>query len=104
MLFKLFMSFAAGFVLAAIIGFTVVIPQSHLAWQTNIDSDVHRPLEGALQYVEETAKRGDIEATRAQLRLLNKHFAAYRSGGPLPSDWWGEVVAAATQPTNEKIP
>jgi hypothetical protein len=104
MLYKLLLSFAVGFALATIIGLTVVIPQAHKAWQVNIDSDVHRPLEGALQYVENSAKRGDINAAHAQVRLLNKHFAAYRAGGPLPSDWWHEVEAAATKPASEKNP
>ena len=101
---QLFLAFATGFALATIIGWTIAIPQSRTAWQTNLDSDVHRPLEGALSYIEQSAQFGDLEATRAQLRLLNFHFATYRTGGPPPSMWWHHVVAAATQPTRQKMP
>lgn len=97
--FPLIVAFAAGFVLATVIGLAVVMPASRQAWQVNVDSDVHRPLEGALQYIEQAAAAEDCEETAARLRLLNKRFAEYRAGGPTPADWWADVVAA-TRPAH----
>lgn len=91
--------FAVGFMLAAIIGLAVVLPASREAWQANVDSDVHRPLEGALQHVEQAAAEEGCEKSATQLRLLNKRFAEYRAGGPTPANWWTDVVAA-TRPAD----
>ena len=98
-LLPLIVSFAAGFVLAAVIGFAFVLPMSREACQANTDSDVHRPLEAALQYIEKTAADGDSEKAAGQLRLLNKRFAEYRAGGPAPKNWWHDIVAT-TRPAH----
>ena len=87
------LGFAAGFFLASTIGLFVVMPLSRDAQRVNVDSDVHRPLAGALEYIERSAAEGDCEKAAAQLRLLNERFAEYRAGGPLPANWWNEVVA-----------
>lgn len=93
------LSFAGGFAAATVIGLGLVLPASRQAWQVNTDSDVHRPLEGALQYIEKSAADGDSEKAAAQLRLLNKRFAEYRAGGPTPANWWNDVVAT-TRPAD----
>lgn len=89
----LIIGFGLGFFVAVVIGMTIVLPQSNRASRVNIDSDVHRPLEGALQYVEKSAAEGDCPRAAAQLRLLNKKFAEYRAGGPPPSGWYQDVIA-----------
>ncbi|HEV7301717.1 MAG TPA: hypothetical protein VGN72_20435 [Tepidisphaeraceae bacterium] len=94
------LSFLIGFVIATAIGLTFVVPASKIAWRTNMDSDVHRGIHGALVFIEESANQGDCEKAAAQLNLLNKRFEAYRNaGGPPPSDWMEEVIAT-TRPAN----
>ena len=95
----LILGFAAGFVATTLIGLALVLPASRQAWQVNTDSDVHRPLEGALQHIEKTAADGDSEKAAAQLRLLNKRLAEYRAGGAAPATWWNDVVAT-TRPAH----
>ena len=90
-------SFVAGFVLATIIGLTVVLPIFRDGWQTNLTSDVHLPLQMALQDIERSATEEHCEKTAVQLRVLNKRFEEYRLGGPTPADWRDEIQAA-TQP------
>lgn len=86
--------FVAGFTFAAAIGLVAVVPMMRDAWRGNMDSDVHRGIQGALEHVEQSAARGDCERAGAQLHLFNKRFAAYRRGdAPPPADWWQEVVA-----------
>jgi hypothetical protein len=90
----LVVGFLVGSGAAVVIGLALVVPAARHAWQVNVDSDVHRPLEGALQYIEKSAAEGDWPKATVQLRLLNKRFAEYRAGGALPSDWYQEVIAA----------
>ena len=96
---SIILGFAAGFIVATVIGLFVVMPGSRDAYQINIDSDVHRPLQAALESIERAAAHGDCEKAAAQLRLLNKRFAEYRAGGPMPANWWNEV-AATTLPAD----
>jgi hypothetical protein len=72
------LAFLAGFVLATIIGLAAVLPMVRDAARVNTDSDVHRPLAGALEYIEQSASTGDCAKAATQLRLLNKRFAEYR--------------------------
>jgi hypothetical protein len=97
--FPLIVGFAVGFVLATVIGLAFVLPASREAWQVNIDSDVHRGIQGAMEHVEQSAIKGDCERAAAQLNLFNERFAKYREGGPPPADWWQEVIAT-TQPAH----
>lgn len=94
-LLPLIVGFAAGFVVATVIGLTLILPVPGQAWQANVDSDVYRPLEATLQHIEKSAAEENCEKTSAQLRLLNKRFAEYRAGGPTPANWWNDIVAAA---------
>ena len=91
------LGFAVGFAVATVIGLAIILPMSREATRADTGSDVHRPLAGALKYIEQSAGKGDYETAAAQLRLLNDRFEEYRRGGPAPADWWQEVVAA-TQP------
>jgi hypothetical protein len=93
----LIIGFVAGFGLAVVLGLALVLPAWERARQVDVDSDVHRPLEGALQHIENSAAEGDCPKATAQLQLLNKRFGEYRAGGALPSAWWQEVIAT-TQP------
>lgn len=86
--------FVAGFVAATVIGLAFVVPMFHEAWRVNVDSDVHRGIQGALEYVEQSAAKGDCAKAAAQLNVFNKRFAEYRRGdGPPPAEWWQEVIA-----------
>ncbi len=91
--------FVAGFVVATVVGLTLVAPMFRESWRVNIDSDVHRGIQGALEHIEHSAAAGDCDKAAAQLRLLNKRFAEYRAGGPAPTHWWQEVIAT-TRPAN----
>lgn len=91
--------FLAGFVVATVIGLAVVVPLSRESWQTNVDSDVYRGIQGALADVEQSAAKGDCEKAAAQLKLFNERFAEFRDGGPTPANWWREVIAT-TRPAH----
>jgi hypothetical protein len=93
------LGFAAGFVLATVVGLAVVLPASREAWRVNVDSDVHRGVQGAMEHVEQSAAKGDCEKAAAQLKVFNERFAKYREGGPPPADWWQEVIAT-TRPAH----
>ena len=95
----LILSFAAGFVLATVIGLAFVVPMSHDMWRVDLDSDVHRGIQGAMEYVEQSATKGDCEKAAAQLKVFNERFAKYRAGGPPPADWYQEVIAT-TRPVH----
>ena len=95
----LILGFAAGFVLATVIGLAFVLPASREAWQVNVDSDVHRGIQGAMEHVEQSAATGECEKAAAQLKLFNERFAKYREGGPPPADWYQEVIAT-TRPAH----
>ena len=97
--FPLIVGFAAGFVLATVIGLAFVLPASREAWQGNVDSDVHRGIQGAMEHVEQSAAKGDCERAAAQLKVFNERFAKYREGGPPPADWYQEVIAT-TRPAH----
>jgi hypothetical protein len=90
--------FAAGLIVAALVAGLLVLPTSRQQWEVNMESDVHWPLEKALERIEQSSTEADCEKTAAQLRLLNRRFREYRGGGPTPANWWVDVVAT-TQPT-----
>ena len=69
------------------------------ARRLNTASDVHHPLNLAIESIEVSAKKGECEKAAAQLGVLRQRFGEYQSGGPTPANWWGEVVAA-TQPAH----
>ena len=91
--------FFAGFAVATVIGLAFVVPMFRESWRVNVDSDVHRGIQGALEDVEQSAAKGDCEKAAAQLKLFNDRFAKYRSGGPPPEQWWQEVIAT-TRPAH----
>lgn len=90
--------FLAGFVVATVIGLAAVVPTLRENWRVNVDSDVYRGVQGALEDIEQSAANGDCEKAAAQLKLFNERFASFRDGGPTPANWWREVVAT-TRPT-----
>ena len=95
----LILCFATGFAVATVIGLGLVLPASRGAWRANVDSDVHRGIQGAMEHVEQSAAKGDCEKAAAQLKVFNERFAKYREGGPPPADWWQEVIAT-TRPAH----
>lgn len=96
--------FFIGFIVASVIGLVFVAPMLRDVERVNIDSDVHRPLRGALDAVEESMAAGDCERAKAQLRLTIQKFDAYREArGSRPEVWWHEIEALAlpaTAPSN----
>ena len=96
----LIIGFTAGLVVAGVVDHSVVLPASRQAWRVNMDSDVHWPMEKALGDIEQSAAQGDCEKAAAKLRLLNKRFGEYRSGGPTPANWWTDVIATS-QPSRK---
>lgn len=85
--------FLAGFVVATVIGLALVVPTLREMWQVNVDSDVYRGVQGALEDIEQSEANGDCEKAAAQLKLFNERFTSFRDGGPTPANWWREVVA-----------
>ena len=91
--------FLTGFAAATVVGLAVVVPMMRESWRLNVDSDVHRGIQGAIEHVEESAAKGDCEKAAAQLKVFNERFAKYRDGGPPPADWWQDVIAT-TRPAH----
>ncbi len=87
-------AFALGSIIATAIGLTLVLPAAREAWQVNIDSDAYRGIQGAMVEVEQSAVEGDCEKAAAQLKVFNDRFAEYREGGPIPADWYQDVISA----------
>lgn len=87
--------FLAGFVVATVIGLAFVEPMMREAWRVNVDSDAYRGIQGAMEYIEQSAAEGDCERAAAQLKVFNERFAKYRNGGPPPADWYEEVIATS---------
>jgi hypothetical protein len=89
--------FLAGFVVATVIGLAFVVPMFRESWRVNVDSDVYRGIQGAMEHVEQSAAKGDCKKASAQLKVFNERFAKYRDGGPPPADWWQDVIATPRQ-------
>jgi hypothetical protein len=89
---RLIMAFIAGFGLATALG--LLHRMSNEARELNTASDVHHPLNVAIESIEESAKNGDCSKAATQLGVLKRRFGEYQRGGPTPANWYHEVTAA----------
>ncbi len=94
---SLVIGFCFGFLVASVIGMTVVVPFYESNQIMKVGSDYCRPLHVILMDIEATAATEKCPKTLAKLRALNLNFTPYSPDGPTPHDWAANV-AAVTPP------
>jgi hypothetical protein len=100
---SLVIGFCLGFLVASVIGMTVVVPFCVDNQINKVSSDYCRPLHVILMDIEATAATESCPNTLAKLRALNLNFMPYSPDGPTPHDWAAKVTAA-TPPAGTPAP
>lgn len=91
---SLVIGFCLGFLVASVIGMTVVVPFCEEQWNNRVGSDYYPPLRGLLIDIEATAAKENCPNTLAKLRAFNLNFTPYSPDGPTPHDWAAKVTTA----------
>ncbi|QOV92142.1 hypothetical protein [Humisphaera borealis] len=103
-LWKLAISFGAGFLVATVIGLTAVVPVLQDQWEMKVGSDYCAPLRSIHSEIEVTAAEEGAFRTRAQLQALNNQFTSFTVGGTTPHDWEPAIQAAGKSATKPAGP